>query len=117
MKYLKDYKLFEEWGEDNTDYENDESTKELIEKAKQLYLSSKQDWFERTDLDKHLYGVRGESEFDNGETDEAYLQLFPQDLLDVIETNMGITDTTMTRLEAANILKGLKQDGYKIVKK
>ena len=115
MKYLKDYKLFEEWGEDDTDYENDESTKELIEKAKQLYLSSKQDWFERTDLDEHFYGVSGESEF--SDSDESYLQLFPQDLLDLIENNMGITDSTMSRLEAANILKGLKQDGYKIVKK
>lgn len=76
-------------------------------------------WFYRTDLDKYLYGDVESTKFgdERDESDEAYLELFPQDLLDVIESSMAIVDTDMARIEASNILKGLKQEGYEIVKK
>ena len=113
MKHLKKY---ESWGWDDLDdnIESDDRT-ELINKAKEKLNSSTEDWFDRKDLDSEFYGFAGQGEF--AESDEAYLQLFPQDILDAIEESMVNVSADYARIEAANILKGLKESGYKIIKK
>ena len=93
-------------------------TKEFIEQAKQEFNYYKEvNWFTRTDLDKHFYGLAGQDIYDQCDTDDAYFQLFPQDILESIYTcfSGGILDG-YEKIEATNVLKGLKQDGYQIVK-
>jgi hypothetical protein len=73
---MKHIKLFEGFGK--FDEDNDESVQLSINKAKEKFNSSTEDWFDST-----LHNV----------------------------------PTEMTRVEASLILRGLKEDGYKIIKK
>jgi hypothetical protein len=90
-----------------------------VEKKKMAGGGDVKNWFYRTDLDKYLYGSVESTKFgdERDESDEAYLELFPQDLLDVVENSMGMTDTSIARIEASNILKGLKEEGYEVAKR
>lgn len=102
MKNIKTYEKYSDLDEE------DSIVQDLINKAKILYDNSTEDWFDRNDLDEYLYG---HTEFD--ESDEAHLMLFPQDLLQSVYDSLR----TGSKIEAANVLKGLKEEGYNISKR